>query len=730
MKKTLLSCMAMFACAGLMVNAEVNEPVLSLSFDQNGLVVGGTDAASGTHATRTVRTTTMTFQNVMDGKWLGATDQNGAFAVKYDADDGVGQVFQGGSFTIEFLANVVYNQGYTWDSKSGDKGTSEGGTMKIFGSQQTGGFTFSRKTADGMRFEIGLDKTPDDGKVTNTYYVVKGVNDPENSVDTRFFNLTGKYYQHVGIYDATNHQIKYYVNGSLLFTKDVDPGIYVFPNVGNPKREKGMDLFMGGDIGSSPTYIENGCRTVFVHANIYSGAMTDEEVASLYTPEVKAYTEMETVGHTAMFVDAVFGKDGAVKNNTAFSQPLETAGTMVTQWNAGQMRYETVQDTANNKNFYYCDVYKDTRIVDMLANALSFEVYMKADTANPAATMSPISMQQGGGYGFEIQTGGKVKFNFNTYGYGFNAKNGKYEAGNYGPHTTTDSVLSTDYDHYVAVADRPGLYSRIYKNGELIAENVSSDESRFKGQYLPYTGYQWVAIGGDAKANVDHSACDFPFQGNISIARAWGKSLTEEDVKALYAQATSTSSVVTFNEYGLATVCLPFAAKLPEGVDAYIANNDNGNAVNMMKVAKGGEVLPYGLPVLLAYGKTGDVTISAADLTVESALETADYPNQLEGSFVTTQMAAGDAYVLSGNAFVKCEAGTLPAKAVWFNADVNDVDSKTLLNVVRPNPVGVKAVESAQKLEKDVYYDLEGRKVSNPGRGINIKNGVKVFNAR
>ena len=455
--------------------------------------------------------------------------------------------------------------------------------MKISGSQQTGGFTFSRKTADGMRFEIGLDKTPDDGKVTNTYYVVKGVNDPENSVDTRFFNLTGKYYQHVGIYDATNHQIKYYVNGSLLFTKDVDPGIYVFPNVGNPKREKGMDLFMGGDIGSSPTYIENGCRTVFVHANIYPGAMTDEEVASLYTPEVKAYTEAEKVGHTAMFVDAVFGKDGAVKNNTAFSQPLETAGTMVTQWNAGQMRYETVQDTANNKNFYYCDVYKDTRIVDMLANALSFEVYMKAGTATPAATMSPISMQQGGGYGFEFQTTGKVKFNFNTYGY----RTTKGDAGNDGPHSSTEEgTLTTDYDHYVVVANRPDIYSRIYKNGELVAENISENESRFLGQYLPYAGYQWVAIGGDAKANVDHSACDFPFQGNISIARAWGKSLTEEDVKALYAQATSTSSVVTFNEYGLATVCLPFAAKLPEGVDAYIGYKDYGNAIYTM-------VFPY-----------------------------------------------------------------------------------------------------------------------------------------
>ena len=728
MKKTLLSCMAMFACAGLMVNAEVNEPVLSLSFDQNGLVVGGTDAASATHATRTEGTTTMTFQNTMDGKWLGATDQNGVFAVKYDADDQVGQALQG-SFTVEFLANVVYNQGYGYTAKGEKTNGSQGGTMKIFSTEQSGGWSFMRTTADGMMVEIGFDKDPDDGVITNTYYKVKGVqSDPETGKDTRFFNLTGRYYQHVFTYNAATNELRLYGNGQLIAKKTIDPAVFVFPNVGNVKREKGMDLFMGGDIGSKSTYIENGNRTVFVHGKIYSGAMTDEEVAALYnTPEIKAYTEMETIGHTAMFVDAVFGKDGAVKNNTAFSQPLETAGTMLTQWNAEQMRYETVQDTANNKNFYYCDVYKDTRIVDMLANALSFEVYMKAGTATPAATMSPISIQQGGGYGFEFQKTGLVKFNFNTYGWRTTVD----AAGNDGPHCSTrEGTLTTDYDHYVVVANRPDIYSRIYKNGELVAENISENESRFLGQYLPYAGYQWIAIGGDAKANVDHSACDFPFQGNISIARAWGKSLTEEDVKALYAQATSTSSVVTFNEYGLATVCLPFAAKLPEGVDAYIGYKDYGNAIYTMKVAKGGDVLPYGLPVLLAYGKTGDVTISAADLTVESALETADYPNQLEGSFVTTQMAAGDAYVLSGNAFVKCEAGTLPAKAVWFNADANDVDSKALENVVRPDPVGVKAVESAQKLEKDVYYDLEGRKVSNPGRGIYIKNGVKVFNAR
>ena len=600
--------------------------------------------------------------------------------------------------------------------------------MKIFSTQQGGGWTFSRSTKYGMQFEIGFDKTPDDGTVNNTYYYAKCVYNETTGEDTRFFNLTGKYYQHVAVYDAESHQIKYFVNGKLLFSSTIpNPASFVFPSIGDVKREKGMDLFMGGDTGSQPTYIENGNRTVFVHANIYPSAMTDEEVAALYdTPEIKSYTEAEQIGHTAMFIDAVFGKDGAVKNNTAFSQPLETAGTMLTQWNADQMRYETVQETADNKNFYYCDIYKDTRIVDMLANGLSYEVYMKAATATPASTMSPISMQQEGGYGFEFQKTGRVKFNFNTWGLRSIEGNG----GNPGPHSSTpEGTLTTEYDHYVVVANRPNLYSRIYKNGELIIETLSEQNPRTLGQYLPYSGYQWVAIGGDAKWKADHSTCDYPFQGNISIARAWGKSLTEEDVKALYAQATSTSSVVTFNEYGLATVCLPFAAKLPEGVDAYIGYKDYGNAIYTMKVAKGGDVLPYGLPVLLAYGKTGDVTISAADLTVESALEIAE-PNQLEGSFVTTQMAAGDAYVLSGNEFVKCEAGTLPAKAVWFNADVNDVDSKTLLNVVRPNPVGVKAVESAQKLEKDVYYDLEGRKVSNPGRGIYIKNGVKVFNAR
>ena len=713
MKKTLLSCMAMFACAGLMVNAEVNEPVLSLSFDQNGLVVGGTDAASESHATRTMGTV-MTFQNMLDGKWLGATEQNGVFAIKYNANDGVGQALQG-SFTIEFLANVVTNSGRSYaPDESG-----ESATIKIFSTEQSGGWTIAKDRKDGLFFEIGFDKNPDDGKLKNEYY----------KVCNKFYNPTGRYYQYVAVYDQANHVLKLFCNGQLVASKETAPEqMFVFPNIGDTKRVTGMDLFLGGDTGGSSTHIENGNRTVFVHGNIYPGAMTDDEVAALYnTPEIKSYTEMKTVGHTAMFIDAVFGKDGAVKNNTAFNQTLETAGTMVTQWNAEQMRYETVQDTANNQNFYYCDTYKDLRVTEMLADALSYEVYMKAGTATPAATMSPISMQQGGGFGFEFQKTGLVKFNFNTYG----LRTTKGNAGNDGPNCSTpEGTLSTDYDHYVVVANRPGsLYSRIYKNGELLVENVSGNDPSFMGTHLPYTGYQWVAIGGDAKWKADHSSCDYPFQGNISIARAWGKALTEEDVKALYAQATSTSSVVTFNEYGLATVCLPFAAKLPEGVDAYIGYKDYGNAVYTMKVAKGGDVLPYGLPVLLAYGKTGDVTISAADLTVESALEIAE-PNQLEGSFVTTQMAAGDAYVLSGNAFVKCEAGTLPANAVWFNADVNDIDSKTLLNVVRPNPVGVKAVESAQKLEKDVYYDLEGRKVSNPGRGIYIKNGVKVFNAR
>ena len=713
MKKTLLSCMAMFACAGLMANAEVNQPVLSLSFDQNGLVVGGTDAASESHATRTMGTV-MTFQNMLDGKWLGATEQNGVFAIKYDANDGVGQALQG-SFTIEFLANVVTNAGRSYTPKE----SNESATIKIFSTEQGGGWTIAKDRADGLFFEIGFDKTPDDDVLKNEYY----------KVCDKFYNPTGRYYQYVAVYDQANHVLKLFCNGQLVASKETAlEQIFVFPAIGETSREKGMDLFLGGDTGQNPTYIENGNRTVFVHANIYPGAMTDEEVAAQYnTTEVKAYTEMKTVGHTAMFIDAVFGKDGAVKNNTAFNQTLETAGTMVTQWNAEQMRYETVQDTANDKNFYYCDTYKDLRVTEMLADALSYEVYMKAGTATPEATMSPISMQQGGGFGVEFQKTGLVKFNFNTYG----LRSLKGNAGNDGPHCSTpEGTLSTDYDHYVFVANRPGsLYSRIYKNGELLVENVSGNDPNVLGTHLPYTGYQWVAIGGDAKWKADHSTCDFPFQGNISIARAWGKALTGEDVKALYAQAKSTSSVVTFNEYGLATVCLPFAAKLPEGVDAYIGYKDYGNAIYTMKVAKGGDVLPYGLPVLLAYGKTGDVTISAADLTEESALEIAE-PNQLEGSFVTTQMAAGDAYVLSGNAFVKCEAGTLPAKAVWFNADVNNVDSKTLLNVVRPNPVGVKAVESAQKLEKDVYYDLEGRKVSNPGRGIYIKNGVKVFNAR
>jgi hypothetical protein len=41
--------------------------------------------------------------------------------------------------------------------------------------------------------------------------------------------------------------------------------------------------------------------------------------------------------------------------------------------------------------------------------------------------------------------------------------------------------------------------------------------------------------------------------------------------------------------------------------------------------------------------------------------------------------------------------------------------------------VTLTRIEDVKTLDSDTYYDLQGRKVTNPTRGVYIKNGRKVI---
>ncbi len=44
-----------------------------------------------------------------------------------------------------------------------------------------------------------------------------------------------------------------------------------------------------------------------------------------------------------------------------------------------------------------------------------------------------------------------------------------------------------------------------------------------------------------------------------------------------------------------------------------------------------------------------------------------------------------------------------------------------------PNTTGIDATPAAPAIAPDVYYNLQGQRVDNPGKGLYIKNGKKVI---
>ena len=64
---------------------------------------------------------------------------------------------------------------------------------------------------------------------------------------------------------------------------------------------------------------------------------------------------------------------------------------------------------------------------------------------------------------------------------------------------------------------------------------------------------------------------------------------------------------------------------------------------------------------------------------------------------------------------------------VKFEVEESIVSSLTKDPAVdpKPYPVGIKMVNASK--EDGLYYDLQGRRVAKPGRGLYIVNGTKVM---
>ena len=137
------------------------------------------------------------------------------------------------------------------------------------------------------------------------------------------------------------------------------------------------------------------------------------------------------------------------------------------------------------------------------------------------------------------------------------------------------------------------------------------------------------------------------------------------------------------------------------------------------------------MPYLIYNDNDEEMTISIVVSTEEA--DAVEYDSEhfkgtlVDKTFTDADMQAADHYVLTGHNFVWVkDAGTLAAGKCWIElVPSSESHARTLAIVFEDETTGISTVKTAATIEGNCY-DLSGRKVAQPTKGLYIVNGRKV----
>lgn len=181
---------------------------------------------------------------------------------------------------------------------------------------------------------------------------------------------------------------------------------------------------------------------------------------------------------------------------------------------------------------------------------------------------------------------------------------------------------------------------------------------------------------------------------------------------------------------GWASVAYPFAVQVPSDVKAYIAATAEDDVLTLQEITDG--IIPANTGALLTKDGGGLVNLTITTTSTTYA------DNKLTASTAERSgFTAKDTYVLAAKSG---KVGLYPStltivpsnKAYLLKTNITTTASgeAQMMNFVVDGTVtGINAVESnVNKANDNTYYDLNGRRVLYPTRGIYVKgNGQKVF---
>lgn len=188
---------------------------------------------------------------------------------------------------------------------------------------------------------------------------------------------------------------------------------------------------------------------------------------------------------------------------------------------------------------------------------------------------------------------------------------------------------------------------------------------------------------------------------------------------------------VTISDAKYATYYNSIPVELPENLQAATIDAETSGTLTLNYRYGEGDVIPGGTPVLLKATAADTYTLIYAANNTESAPD----GNLLYGSDVETTTTGGG----TGAKYYALQKGDNGLGFYWKAADGAAFTSgahKAWLALPKATTAnffslddettGVKAIENSQ-LTVGTYYDLQGRKVAQPTKGLYIVNGKKVI---
>ena len=178
-----------------------------------------------------------------------------------------------------------------------------------------------------------------------------------------------------------------------------------------------------------------------------------------------------------------------------------------------------------------------------------------------------------------------------------------------------------------------------------------------------------------------------------------------------------TSLPVTITTAKYASFCAPVAVTIPSGVTAYRAKSVGGDEITLSSIDDG--IIPANTGVIL-YANVAEATTYNFDITTGGTAE-----SLLAGTTAAVSRPS-NSYVLSGGdfgvGFYKDGATTIPGfKAYYQGAGVKGYSFRF------DDETEVKSLNELPLISEGEMYDLSGRQIKKPTRGLYLSKGQKVI---